>query len=563
MYRYRRRLPGEVRGREVVVSLGTRHFREAEHRAALLDREFDAAVARARADMSVATGEADFNAILRNYLREVLEGDGPGLSPLAFMPLPVLQHQLKKAMDALGKRDIGQVLGDLERLAAEHGFKGLDRVKLGVGVLEARVRALETAIGQAGGETSAVFTAPVEPFTAPVEPQPTVSPKVAPAPAPDVPKAVMSSLVEPFFIVRRERDNTLIQVIGQERATVRWFLEICGDRAPAAYGRGDVTRFLNTLRTMPSKVGKSPKDKDRPLEDIIAEAAAEALPTLKDKTVKRHLSALSQLFRFAVDEGHLSNTQRGELVDDHRFGEAKNARDQREAWTSEELAKLFKSPVWTGCHEVFRSQAGSAIIRDARFWLPILALFHGGRLEEFADLRRRDMQCNDGIWFMNMVETVASEGERERRLKRQSATRPIPLHPELRRLGFLAYVETTAPEPDAPLFPDLAPQGPDQKRGPRMTRWFVEYRRAIDLYRPGVAMHAFRHAAITRLTDAITTDQQRRHRDFIMGHASGGSEGDTRYDKGAGVKAMAETLALLAFPEVDLSHLHVMPEEAE
>jgi integrase len=503
--------------------------------------------------MNAANGGADFNAILRGYLREVLEGDDAGRSPLALMPLPVLQHQLAKAMDALGKRDIGQVLGDLERLAAEHGFKGLDRVKLGVGLLEARVRALETAIGRAGGNAATVFTAPVEPRTAP--------PEAPPAPAPKVPKAPLSSLVEPFFVVRRTRDKITHQVMAQDRATVRWFLEVCGDQAPAAYSRGDVTRFLNTLRRLPTKVGKSPKDKDRPLDDIITEGAALGLPTLTDKTVKRHLSALSQLFRFAVDEGHMSNTQRGELVDDHRFGEAKNARDQRDAWTPDELAKLFKSPVWTGCHEKHRSRPGSAMIKDAKFWLPILALFHGGRLEEFADLRRRDLKCEDGTWFMELVQTDGSNGERERRLKTQSAERSIPLHPELLRLGFIAYAEKVAPGPDAPLFPDLAPQGPDQKRGPRMTRWFVEYRRAIGVYRPGVAMHAFRHAAITRLTDAITTDQQRRHRDFIMGHASGGSEGDVRYDKGASVKAMAETLALLTFPEVDLSHLHVAPSE--
>jgi len=246
------------------------------------------------------------------------------------------------------------------------------------------------------------------------------------------------------------------------------------------------------------------------------------------------------------------------LVDGYRFKAPKKARDQRDPWAQAELTKLFASPVWTGCEgESRRSSPGATIIRDAKFWLPILALFHGGRLEEFADLRRRDLQCRDGTWFMNMVETVASNGERERRLKTQNATRCIPLHPELVRLGFVSHVDKIARTPDAPLFPDLAPQGADQKRGPRMTRWFVEYRKAVGVYREGVGMHAFRHTAITRLSDAITNEQQRRHRDFIMGHASGGTEGDTRYDKGAPLAELAATLALLSFPEVNLSHLHV------
>jgi len=104
--------------------------------------------------------------------------------------------------------------------------------------------------------------------------------------------------------------------------------------------------------------------------------------------------------------------------------------------------------------------------------------------------------------------------------------------------------------------PDLEPQGTDRKRGRRITRWFGYYRKAIGLYRPGVGMHAFPHTAITRLNDSIDGFQQQRHRDCLLGHSGGGSEGDMRYDKGPGLAAVAETLGLLQFPEVDLSALH-------
>src|SRR3712207_4456062 len=86
-----------------------------------------------------------------------------------------------------------------------------------------------------------------------------------------------------------------------------------------------------------------------------------------------------------------------------------------------------------------------------------------------------------------------------------------------------------------------------------MTRWFVNYRRQLGLYREGVAMHAFRNAAITRLRD-VAHGERERHIDFMMGHARGSGEGRARYDKGPGLTAAAETLAMLRFPEVDLSH---------
>ena len=90
-----------------------------------------------------------------------------------------------------------------------------------------------------------------------------------------------------------------------------------------------------------------------------------------------------------------------------------------------------------------------------------------------------------------------------------------------------------------------------------MTRWFVQYRKAVHLYREGVGMHAFRHTANTRLRDAITDWQQERHVAYLLGHSQGGGEGRERYDKGPGLRAAAETLNLLRYPELDLRHLQV------
>src|SRR5687768_3276604 len=67
VYYYRRRLPAPSSG-EVAVSLGTRHYREAEHRAGLLH----AAFVDATRSMTSPSRIAD---ILRTYLREALDAD--------------------------------------------------------------------------------------------------------------------------------------------------------------------------------------------------------------------------------------------------------------------------------------------------------------------------------------------------------------------------------------------------------------------------------------------------------------------------------------------------------
>ncbi len=158
---------------------------------------------------------------------------------------------------------------------------------------------------------------------------------------------------------------------------------------------------------------------------------------------------------------------------------------------------------------------------------------------------------------MRIQEDVDENG-RGRRLKTDNSVRVVPLHPEILRMGFLTYVQQQPS--DGPLFPDLAPQGADAKRGPRITRWFGRYRQTIEIYPEGVGMHAFRHTANTRLRNVIKHWQQERHVAYMLAHSQGGGQGSERYDKGPGLRAAAETLALLQYPELDLSHLYVEPQ---
>jgi integrase len=563
LFYYRRLLPGVSR-REVAISLLTRSFREAEHLASQLDRSFLEALQVVSMN-ETAKSPPSVAEVIKAHLREQLakhmsfRPDAPGGGdPIVGWPLPLLQETLEKVLGELQRRDPHDYKHEVDELLRLNELPDSARRMVGIGVLETRAAVFKEAILRARGGVS--MFAPEEQAAATTE-APTPAPLLPPAPPPAPhakPKA--SELVEPFFKRRTDIDNTRQQVMAQERATLLRFIEACGDRPIDTYGRGDMTAFMDILRRLPPTYGRSPKGKTVALAEIIAKADAAGASRLTDKTVKRHLSAISQFFQTAVDLGHLTVSAKVDMVGSHRFKANKQARTQRDMWTPEELTKLFKSPVWTGRDAIKITQPGPHIPRDAKFWLPILGLFHGARVEEFADLYRRDFGQDGDVWFLRIQETVADEanGVTARTLKTGNSTRVIPLHPELVRLGFVAYVAETAPNLNDPLFPDLAPQGKDQRRGARFTRDFGHYRKAIGVYRPGVGMHAFRHTSNTRLRDAITDTQQERHVNFLMGHASGGGEGRQRYDKGPGLKALAATLGLLAFPEVDLSHLHVM-----
>ncbi len=561
LYFYRRRLPVPLTG-EVTVSLRTRRFRAAEAAAAHLDRIFPTALADAR---SMSTIPAEVLRIVTSYLKEALDADSearvstPPLAPIygtvrdrlnddpVDADLAAIDEMLSDAHEALARRDHTKVANTVNEIVAEHSLPESARKWLALGLLEANVRFLKEARRRTLGRS--FMLAPTYAQVRPVlERRDSTG-----APHADVSvssKPVFSDLVADF-VDWREKSGVRAHTIQQDRPTLRFFQEIAGNKPVDLYTRGDVSKFLGRMQEFPANYGKSPKDKELSADEIIARAKAGRSPLVKPKTAKRHLSALSRFFKFCLDQGLISRSLRDDLVDEHEFAGASAApRQQRDAWSPDELRKLFNSPIWTGCHPFFRTQSGTSIRRDAKFWLPLLALFHGCRLEEFADLYRRDIGCDDGVWFVRITSA-------ERGLKNENADRVVPLHPEMIRCGFLDYVENIAVSPDDPLFPDIEPQGADRKRGPRITRWFVNYRRTIGLYRTGVAMHAFRHTANTRLRDRITSYQQERHVAYILGHSRGGGEGRERYDKGPGLKAAAKTLALLTYPELNLSKLYV------
>ena len=82
--------------------------------------------------------------------------------------------------------------------------------------------------------------------------------------------------------------------------------------------------------------------------------------------------------------------------------------------------------------------------------------------------------------------------------KPYSSTRDLPLPELVIAMGFLEF-RVLGRDPQAPLFPELVPQGPSESRGAALTGRFTEYRRRTGLYAPRIDFHSFRANFITDL----------------------------------------------------------------
>jgi integrase len=311
------------------------------------------------------------------------------------------------------------------------------------------------------------------------------------------------------------------QTAAQARATYRLFVEICGDRALRGYGRADADEFRKKIQRLPWDYSKAVRYRDKSVDEILGVAKAQArtreVQAITQRTVKRHFSVLSGLWASALSAGSVDQN----IFSGFRFAATKKASEQRDMWSLSELQKLFASPIYLGSKsEVRRTVPGDLVLKDERYWLPLIALLSGMRQEEIAQLQVEDIKEAEGIAFFDVNDRPP------RMLKNANAARQVPLHKLLIRLGFLDFVAACRKAKHDRLFSNLRPGGADSRLGHSFSKWFTRYRRDIGVYRKGLDFHSFRHTASTLMHQAGV---ERAILDHVTGHSTPGET--SRYVK--------------------------------
>lgn len=138
---------------------------------------------------------------------------------------------------------------------------------------------------------------------------------------------------------------------------------------------------------------------------------------------------------------------------------------QRDALSNDDLQKVF-SAFWFANGTGQKTAAGRFYAyRPHYYWLPLLALYAGGRLNELSQLYLRDIvDIDDGIAFIDFnllgddkldIDESDPSPAGDKSLKTIAAQRQIPVHHRLIELGFLDYVRALRLAGHNRLFPEL------------------------------------------------------------------------------------------------------------
>jgi integrase len=347
----------------------------------------------------------------------------------------------------------------------------------------------------------------------------------APTPAPSIPDLSVAgamldtTIVDLWSAERKPKPKT----IDAHRSVARWLYQRVGEKAVDQITRRDVLSFKAKLLDE----GQTPAN------------------------IKQKLSRLRTLLQWAADNGYApSNAAQGVSIKDTQA-----AKNKRRSFDLPALNAIFSSPVYA---QGDRPAQGRG---EAAYWLPLLALFTGARMEEIGQLRPSDVVQLDFLnpeegqergWFIHLVEVDGDDGTE---LKTAESERFIPVHGELERLGFIAFAQAARDTGRDRLFHQLTP-GPYGNLTHKWGQWFGAYlRKTCGVADKRMTFHSFRHTFTDYIRRPDIPEGIQRQ---LVGHSSKDIHDD--YGSGYNLYWLVEAMKLYKVPGLSLS-APIPPEE--
>jgi integrase len=307
--------------------------------------------------------------------------------------------------------------------------------------------------------------------------------------------------------------------------------------------------LLETLRWLP--VNHSKKHGTLSVRDAAELAKRDnRIKTINPTNLNAYMARFATMMNWAVSEEYIGrNPARG-----LQWAETVHPQDRRRPFELWQLQKIFSALIYTGCKDDQNGYAvpGPVIATGARYWVPLIGLFSGMRLNEACQLDVADVREIDGVACF-VISEESLTGSRDKSLKTKTSARIVPVHPKLLDLGIMAFVEEKRRSGALKLFDDLPP-GAKGFRSVAFSRWFSRFLVSAGASAPRTCFHSFRHGFRDAGRNA------RIARDIALtlgGWITGGSQSEAADAYGSGYlpKVLFEAISAIEFPDLDLSHL--------
>ncbi|MEY8689685.1 MAG: site-specific integrase [Leptothrix sp. (in: b-proteobacteria)] len=312
-----------------------------------------------------------------------------------------------------------------------------------------------------------------------------------------------------------------------------------------------IEQFMDTATGLPTgpNLTKARASTDGSAPALIAWADANGVTErMSLRTVKNsYLAKASECLNWAQKKGYITANPCAIVLEQTQLDPALFAKLRRVPLSPGELQQVFGC-AWflTGKPRPTSNGKLDKNFRPFHYWLPLLGLYTGGRINELSQLYLDDFKVTDTgqhyiAFTLDRPDKKAESSEddddedldrdddlpsadkpvQDKSLKTANSRRDVPLHSELQRLGLIRYVEALRLAGQERLFPELRF---DSKKGygADSRKWFNDrlLGQKLKIPRDGTRVfHSLRHNFVVAARHAGLVLRERQQ---LIGHKRGG-----------------------------------------
>jgi integrase len=320
----------------------------------------------------------------------------------------------------------------------------------------------------------------------------------------------LSSVIQSY--IKDKEGEWTAKTLMESKGVFRIIVDLIGDIPIDSIDRATVRTFKEHLLKLPPNVYKVYPNQS-PLKVIqnIDTGKLEASP-MSSTSVNKHLSRLSFLMNYCNKEG----IRTGNPASGLSMKQKKRPEEERKAYSPDDILKIIKK------------LPQDTLKKPERYWVPMICMYSGMRLDEACQLYKEDIRQVDGIWCIDVNDS------KDKKLKNLSSKRIIPVHPTLLELGFIDYLNYCNSER---LWNNLK-LSKVEGYSTAVGRWFQRFNRQYVTGDPLKTFHSLRHTFANPLKQLGVQDSIISE---LMGHANG-SITTGRYGKRYQPKVLLEVI---------------------
>ncbi len=311
----------------------------------------------------------------------------------------------------------------------------------------------------------------------------------------------------------------------------------------------DDCKLVNKLIYQVPKKWKDKFPNKRVLDVLLPETSTELHPdAMSARSIYKYLTIFQEFLKYCR-KSKMIDEDLADLID-KPYVDKKGS--TYKPFTQEDLLLIFNPKTY------FKQTKDKD---DPKFWIPLMSLFSGARLNELAQIRLDDIKVEKDIYY---IQTAGSESHPQQSLKNPQSRRRIPIHPKLKELGFLNLVQHQRKKKAEFLFSSLNYQKKNGFGGAISNAFRHYLDHTIKLTDKKKVFHSFRHTVRPKLRDECRLD--REYIDALCGWEETGGNAGTRtyaHKENMPIKDLYEAISRLQYPYLEPYFLEMQKDKKQ